>query len=95
MNIKNRRNRELPSGYQAPRLSDGRENYEFDGLAEASDDRKGVIIGFCVFSAFLLFLLITIFMICLSGGKEIEDSGIEINKPAEEVQVAVDTEDSV
>ena len=70
MNIKNRRKRELSSGYEPPRLSDGTgaADFEIGDYSEASEERKGIIIGFCVFSAFLFFLLVTIFIICLSGG---------------------------
>lgn len=78
MNIKNRKKKELSSGYEPPRLTDGKADFEIESYVEASEDRKGVIIGFFVFSSFLLFLLVTIFIICLSGAKDGGDS-VEVN----------------
>ena len=56
MNIKKRK--ELSSGYEAPRLSDGRERIVFDGFESArerEEERRSAVLGFVVLSAFLLY----------------------------------------
>ena len=74
MNIKKRK--ELSSGYEAPRLSDGRERIVFDGFESArerEEERRSAVLGFVVLSAFLLLFLTVIFAICLKNdGKENE-----------------------
>ena len=79
MNIKNRRKMELTSGHEPPRLTDGNVDFEIEDYSEASEERKGIIIGFCVFSSFLFFLLAMIFIICLSGNGEAEGDSMEVN----------------
>lgn len=93
MNIKNRRKMELTSGHEPPRLTDGNVDFEIEDYSEASEERKGIIIGFCVFSSFLFFLLAMIFIICLSGSGEAEGDSMEVNGSIEEKEtVSVDVE---